>query len=98
VRALHGGKITIGCSDDIDAVDVVSVVAGNGGTLHKPLLLSRSKVWDTIFMKSRYSVLTSQFDVTNSFWELNSVHWSRYKNTWPLISFPHNRIKGQISV
>jgi hypothetical protein len=49
VKALHDGKISRSYRDNIDAVGFDSVLAGNGGRLHKPLLLSRSK--------SRYSIL-----------------------------------------
>lgn len=71
-----GGRMSGGCSDDINEAD--SMVANDGGTMHNSLLLlSRNKIWDTIFMKLRYSHLTSELGFKNSWKELKSEHWSR---------------------
>jgi hypothetical protein len=61
-----GGRMSGGWNDDIDEVEGDSMLAGDGETVHNPLLLSGNKVWDTIFMKLRYSLLTSQFGFKNT--------------------------------
>lgn len=56
--ALFVSETSGGCIDD-DAVEADSMLAGDGGALDNSFSLPRSKVWNTIFMKSRYSILTS---------------------------------------
>lgn len=56
--ALFGGKTSGGCTDD-DVVEANSMLAGDEGILDNFFSFPSSKVWDTIFMKSRYSILTS---------------------------------------
>jgi hypothetical protein len=46
-----------GCTDD--AVEADYMCAGGEGTLDNSFSLPRSKIWDTIFMKSRYPIFTS---------------------------------------
>jgi hypothetical protein len=53
-----------GCTDDDDAVEADSTLAGDGETLHNSLSLSRSMIQDTIFMKSRYKL-----------WKRRTVAW-----------------------
>jgi hypothetical protein len=45
------------CTDD--AVEAASMLAGDGGTLDNSFSLPRSNGRNTIFMKSRYLILTS---------------------------------------
>lgn len=74
---LFGCRMSGGCSNDTDEAEADSMLAGDGGTMHNFLLLSRNKVWGKVFMKLRYFSLTSLFGIANNCKELTNAHWSR---------------------
>jgi hypothetical protein len=74
-----------------DAVEDDSMLAGDGRILDNSFSLPRSKVWGTVFMKSRYPTLTSGFDLTNGLEGIKHCMLEKIKKhfLWPLLSLPH---------